>query len=268
MQSFTLPPSPPLAPYVTHYRVLKIECLEPRSAIVGLPAPSAQLSINFGSSVSLMSGGVEALSTPLMVSGPTVRSDLITLANNIDAVTVTFQPGCAGLFLDMPTAEFVGQPVDAEAVWSRTLSQACYDLEGLSLPRRIERLEAILLSKLDGRFLLPPAVRRALTLTERANGRVRVRELASEVGVSERTLQRHMSERVGLSPKQLARGLRVRHAAERLHRTPEANWAQLALECGFYDQAHLTNEMVALTGHTPGDFVQLDDDQGFYLKPG
>ena len=266
MHSCNVLPCPALAPYVMYYSVVQTGQMD-EVTIVGLPADSVQLTINFGPLVPLINNGAEKLSTPLLVLGPTQRSDFIHIISGIDAVSVVFQPGCAGLFLDVPTAEFAGQLVDAAALWSAELSQMCYDLEGLSVPRRIGRLETLLLSLLNERFAMPLSVMRALELTERAYGKVRIRDLADEIGVSERTLQRRITERIGLTPKQLARVLRVRHTAKLVHRTPEANWAELALACGFYDQAHLTNEMVALTGHTPGEFTKLDDAHGFFLKP-
>ena len=170
-------------------------------------------------------------------------------------------------FWGFRTAELNGQLTDAGAVWPEGLKQACFDLEGLNPECRIARLETLLLTNLDERFVLLPSVARALELTERAKGQVRVRDLAHDIGVSERTLQRSLTELVGLTPKQLARTVRIRHTAKLLHNTPRASWAELALGCGFYDQAHLTNEMVALTGHTPAEFARLDDTQGFYLKP-
>ena len=267
MRSCNVPPCPALAPYVMYYSVVQTGQMD-GVTIVGLPAGSVQLTINFGPPVPLVNNGAEKLSTSLLVTGPSQRSDFIRVVSGIDAVNVVFQPGCAGLFLDMPTAEFTGQLVDAEALWSAELSQMCYDLEGLSVPHRIGRLETLLLSLLNERLAMPPSVRRALELTERAHGKVRIRDLADDIGVSERTLQRRMTELVGLTPKQLARVLRMRHTAKRVHRTPEANWAELALECGFYDQAHLTNEMVSLTGHTPSEFTKLDDAHGFFLKAG
>ena len=267
MQSFNLSPSPPLKPYIEYFNVVQTGDIAP-ATIVGQPADAAQLIISFGAPTRLANSGALTKSTALMLVGPNSTSDLIELVRGLDAISVVFRPGCAGLFLHAPTAEFTKQMVDLETVWPAELKQVFHDLEDLPPRLRIQRLEALLLTRLNERFDLPPYVARALELSERAKGQVRVRKLADEVGVSERTLQRHMSALIGLTPKQLARVLRIRHTASFLHSTPEANWAELALECGFSDQAHLTNEMVALTRHTPTEFTKLHDNYGFFLKPG
>ena len=156
--------------------------------------------------------------------------------------------------------------IDLASIWPSERLQTCCDLEGSSPHRRVERLESLLISMLDERFSVSAAIERSLHLLEAAHGNLRVRDVAQTVGISERTLQRQLSNLVGLTPKQLARTLRIRHAVQALQQTPSANWAELALNCGFYDQAHLINEMTTLTRHTPSEFVKLDKSRGYFLS--
>ncbi|MEV6626692.1 helix-turn-helix transcriptional regulator, partial [Amycolatopsis sp. NPDC051114] len=111
----------------------------------------------------------------------------------------------------------------------------------------------------------PPELGEAWRRMRGADGRVRVTDLAGEVGWSRRHLGERFRAELGLAPKQAARVLRFERAG-RLLRQGHADLAALAVECGYYDQAHLTNEWRALAGCTPGTWIAeelpfLQDDQ-------
>ena len=83
---------------------------------------------------------------------------------------------------------------------------------------------------------------------QRHHGAVAMDDLARRAGLIVRQLRRVSLEQAGLSPKFLARVLRFRRAASRLGSDAAAG---LALECGYYDQAHFINEFREFSGRTP-----------------
>jgi AraC-like DNA-binding protein len=87
-----------------------------------------------------------------------------------------------------------------------------------------------------------------------AGGLVRVEALANEIGWSRRHFAERFRRELGLAPKQAARVLRFQRATEALRRGP-VDLATLAAECGFYDQAHLSNEWRALAGCSPRTWI-------------
>jgi methylphosphotriester-DNA--protein-cysteine methyltransferase len=62
-----------------------------------------------------------------------------------------------------------------------------------------------------------------------------------------------MTAEVGYGPKRLARVLRLRRA---LDRAPSHGLAEAALDAGYADQSHFTNDCVELAGIPPGRFLQ------------
>jgi AraC-like DNA-binding protein len=72
-------------------------------------------------------------------------------------------------------------------------------------------------------------------------------------GYSKRTLQRLFREYVGVSPKWVLQRVRLHEAAERMA-GGEGDWPRLALELGFFDQAHFIKAFKAVIGLTPGDY--------------
>ena len=82
------------------------------------------------------------------------------------------------------------------------------------------------------------------------------RAVAAELGTSERTLQRALRSTLGLGPNDVARRIRLQEVVRRLSE-PNANMAQLAVELGYADQAHLINEFRTVSGTTPGRYRRL-----------
>ncbi|KRF30627.1 helix-turn-helix domain-containing protein [Nocardioides sp. Soil805] len=82
----------------------------------------------------------------------------------------------------------------------------------------------------------------------------RVAELAEHVGLSERSLQRLVEQRVGMSPKWLIQRRRLHDAVEGLKRG-EVSLADMAARLGYADQAHFTHDFRTVTGMTPGEYL-------------
>ncbi|MEK6398675.1 MAG: AraC family transcriptional regulator, partial [Terriglobus sp.] len=85
-----------------------------------------------------------------------------------------------------------------------------------------------------------------------------VRDTAAHLGCSERYLRALFTPQVGLSPKAWHRLQRFRYAANRLHRGDEIRWEALALQCGYYDQAHFANEFRAFSGIDPTTYSRAE----------
>jgi hypothetical protein len=56
---------------------------------------------------------------------------------------------------------------------------------------------------------------------------------------------------VGISPKRYCRIRRFQQALTRTGRGRPVDWSQVALDCGYYDQAHFIHECRSFSGLTP-----------------
>ena len=83
----------------------------------------------------------------------------------------------------------------------------------------------------------------------------RVDELAREAGLSERSLQRLVEQRIGLSPKWLLQRRRLHDAVEAL-KAGRGTLAEVAADLGYADQAHFTHDFRTVTGMTPGEYLR------------
>ena len=83
--------------------------------------------------------------------------------------------------------------------------------------------------------------------------------VAEAAGLSAGHFTRLFQEEVGLTPKQFARVRRFRTVLRRArtaHTAQRVNWAQLAADCGYYDQAHLIKEFHAFAGVCPSAYLR------------
>jgi AraC-like DNA-binding protein len=62
---------------------------------------------------------------------------------------------------------------------------------------------------------------------------------------------------VGISPKALARLQRLKRVLHSINPAQPIDWATIALQSGYYDQSHFTNDFKAFTGHSPTDYLRL-----------
>lgn len=95
-----------------------------------------------------------------------------------------------------------------------------------------------------------PIVAEAVARIVAVDGRVKVADLARDMGIGERRLHRRFAARVGFCPKVFARIRRVRHACI-LAQASGLTLAQAALASGYADQAHLARDVAACFANTP-----------------
>jgi AraC-like DNA-binding protein len=97
-------------------------------------------------------------------------------------------------------------------------------------------------------------VDRVVALVESRPDLLRVAQLCEATGLGERTLQRLLQRRLGLTPKWLIQRRRLHEAAEAL-RHGEGSMAETAAVLGYADQAHFTRDWTAVTGTPPARFA-------------
>ena len=115
--------------------------------------------------------------------------------------------------------------------------------------------EALLLSVLPER---DPLAEQAAALVARITddpGLRRVDQLAASSGLTVRTLQRLFADYVGVSPKWVMRRARLHEAAERADSGEPVDWATLASDLGYADQAHLTRDFTVTIGVPPARYA-------------
>jgi AraC-like DNA-binding protein len=138
----------------------------------------------------------------------------------------------------------------------------------------LEQLEAILLSSgkeddkvraTDDFFRVrapkpDPMVETAGRLVERILREPEIKtvdDLANRAAIGKRRLQRIFNEYVGVSPKWVIRRYRLHELVEKVNSGSRLDWSQVALELGYFDQAHLINDFKSIVGYSPAEYQKL-----------
>jgi transcriptional regulator GlxA family with amidase domain len=107
-----------------------------------------------------------------------------------------------------------------------------------------------------------PGVEWSWQRLRRTGGRASIGALAAELGWSHRRLIVRFREQIGLAPKTVARVLRFDRAVAALGSSGSRGFAEIALDCGYFDQAHLNRDFRELAGTTPTAFRGSRLDSG------
>ncbi|MCU1391704.1 MAG: AraC family transcription regulator [Ilumatobacteraceae bacterium] len=187
--------------------------------------------------------------TSLFVAGPDTTAQVVPARPGNVSVGLRFAPGTAPTVLGVAAHELVDQRAELEDVWSTRAVRPMVDrlAAGDDAGRLLEEIAIDRLAGTDG----PPPIVDAITaMLDRGDP---VPDVAAEVGLSARQLQRRCIDAYGYGPKMLARILRLQRAIGQLRLdVPRAHAAAIT---GYADQAHLAREVRELAGTTIGDLL-------------
>ena len=169
---------------------------------------------------------------------------------------VSLTPPGAFALLAAPLHELAGRTLDADAVLgpdAHRLAEQLAEAPGWS--RRFDLLDSALARRLTDDRRPSQGVVSAWRRLTATHGQVRIDDVARETGWSRKRLAARFREEVGLPPKTIARLLRFERAKASLESSEGPDLARLAVECGYYDQAHLTKEFRRISGTTPAAYA-------------
>ena len=191
---------------------------------------------------------------PALAIGARSIYELIDCSDMADLVGIVFEPCGFSPFAGDAVDRFSNRNWTLEDLWGSAARLLRDRLREASEPEiRLRLLEEFLFQRfaplLTRRNALRAAtVEFALGRFERAPGLTTVRDVTRSTGWSERRFTQVFREEVGFSPKVWCRIQRFQRTVARLHAGTDVPWAELALDCGFYDQSHFANEFKAFSG--------------------
>ncbi len=171
---------------------------------------------------------------------------------------VKFKPGGFRPFLKFATSKLADRRVPVQRIFGEDVN-ALRDV-ALSSKSEKEKLQAAN-AFFQARMPQPD---KKIALAEKLVERIflecnikTVDDLVDRTGIGKRSLQRLFNEYVGVSPKWVIRRYRLHELVERSNSGEELDWSQLALEFGYFDQAHLINDFRSITGYSPTGYQLL-----------
>ncbi len=237
-------PAAAIAPFVDYHWVIEWDLTDrPDHVQRVLPSPSVHLSIE---------------PRRARITGIMTKFDFAeALTGKGRVLGVRFRPGGIRPFLDGPVSMLtdrdvgIGEHFDVdvaqwrERVMSAPSSSAAAETADdvlSSLARPVDPVVDQIAEIVDG-------IRDDPELT-------RVDAVAERYGIGVRRLQRLFTEYVGIGPKWVIRCSRLHEVAGRAASGENVDWAALAAELGYSDQAHLVREFTAVVGVSPARYAR------------
>lgn len=251
-------PAARLAPFVGFYSGYRYEGLPPGTHH-GLPSPHVTVVISFAAPTRTSFGpGRAPASHAALAGGMHTRAVLIHHDGSQHGMQLSLTPAGARSLLGVPAGELASSivPLD-DLLGSGELPERL--AEAPDWPARFAILNDLLSRHAGRRAPAPDELRHAWRLLTGSGGRVRVGDLAEEVGWSRRHLASRFTAEYGLTPKEAARVVRFWASSRMLRRHDRSSLADVAAACGYYDQAHLAREWNDFLGSPPSAWLTGED---------
>jgi AraC-like DNA-binding protein len=250
MSFTTYIPCDPLKPFV---RSFAISSSESASSYKIVPGTSIVMGFQYSGKLSYSS---EDKSIPLHSSGITGLMDTFRIFSNTDhtgSVLVLFTETGASAFFKDPLYELFNQSLALDDLVLRSQMDVVSEqiCEARSNEGRIRVVENFLLSRLKN-AVPDELVALAVGLIQQTNGNIRIALLAEKLNISQSRLEKRFRKVVGASPKKFATIVRLRHILG--SETSRSELTGLALDAGYFDQAHFIKDFKSFTGQTPEQY--------------
>ena len=188
--------------------------------------------------------GVHSKSFAMETSGPST------------VIGAHFKPGGIYPFLKAPASELHGAVAPFDFEWGRRAHDLRERLLEAATPAdKFDLLERFLLSEVTRPLTWHPAVMFALSQFREGTSVAKVSEVVDRTGYSHRRFNELFRERVGLTPKRHHRLARFQEVLRGVEKAQDVDWAGLALDCGYFDQAHLIHEFREFSGMAPTAYL-------------
>ncbi|HLH05336.1 MAG TPA: AraC family transcriptional regulator [Bryobacteraceae bacterium] len=198
--------------------------------------------------------GEERCAAPALLVGQRSSYEIVATSDFAGLIGVVFEPAVLPALVMDRADLFSERNIPLEDFWGCKATALLEKLREVSQPElALECLAQFLLAEFvprlqQARFALHPAVEFALEQFRSAPSVAAIADVARRTGWSQRRFSQIFREQVGFRPKAWCRIARFQRAVQQLHAGREIRWAEVAAECGFYDQSHLANEFRAFSG--------------------
>lgn len=198
------------------------------------------------------------------ISGERTRYIIIGAARNQSMVGIRFRPGGAYPFFGFPISELTESVTELDLIWGSLVDEIRDQLMEIESPEgRLLRLESFLLSQVRRTLETNRLITFAVHQLQHSPQFLAIRDLANTIGITQKHLISQFEKVVGLRPKSFARVCKFQRVVNLIEQQSKIEWAAMASECGYYDQAHFIHEFQTFSGLNPSTYLS---QRGEYMN--
>jgi AraC-like DNA-binding protein len=189
-----------------------------------------------------------------VVSGAHTNCMVIDTLQQDRVFGIQFRAAGAFPFFRMPACELENTSVTLDYLWPCAGELRERLLAVPTIDAMFPIAQQYLLAQLVKPLELHPAVAFARRQFCTRPHQVTVASVLNQTGLSQRHFIQLFHRQVGVTPKAFCRVRRFQRILESVHRAREVNWVHLALDCGYYDQAHFIHDFREFSSLTPTQY--------------
>ncbi len=200
-----------------------------------------------------------------------IRNSYITIPSGRESemFIINFHKGRAYPFVEMPMNELTDYVVDGELVMSKGILDIREKILGLgSIRQKFIQTEKYLLKTFGKKLVVNPFTEFAVNRIIKSPDTLTIQHLSDKVGFSQKHFIKIFKEHVGVTPKSFLRLVRFQKAINEIELIKKANWTSVALDAGYYDQAHFINDFKSFSGFTPNQYLATKSEYLNYVAVG
>lgn len=245
-------PTPQLRPFIKSFLVI-----ESSDDLVNriLPGTSLALAFRYKGQVNYLKDDAYDHLPTSTITGLRKSVRLINYQKESANIIVVFKEAGASAFFRDPLNELFEESLSLDLLMPR---QEICDVEdqlmnASDMLQRISIVEAFLLAKLKKQET-DKLIHAAIEKIYNSKGIIIMKELADTLYISKDAFEKRFRKVVGASPKLFSSVVRMNAAI--YHYKPTNSMLDIALDAGYYDQAHFNKAFKLFTGQTPLDFFK------------
>ncbi len=251
----TYPPSTQLSPLIKCYWTLEgpKEELPQRQTIV--PDGCMEMIFHHGEPFKQYVSKVKWIIQPrCFVIGQLTQPLVIEPTGETGIFSVRFHPHGFTPFTTLPLKELENKAISLKRLFGEE-GQELADkmIQSDSTQQRIKMIETFLLSRVAHTETIDRIVKSTVDTILTAKGQLSIDAISRENYIHRRNLERKFSTAIGLSPKQLAKTIRLQDTLKLLLNQQFTNLTSLSYQGGYYDQSHFIKDFKEFTGLTPSE---------------
>lgn len=169
---------------------------------------------------------------------------------------IQFRAGGLFPFFRAPSSEVANRDVSLDCIWNSSATTMRERLlEAQNIPAMFAAAEKALTQQLVRPPELHPAVAFAARQFNINSHTASVGAVLDKTGLSHRRFSQLFHDQTGLTPKAFSRVRRFQRVLRSICAERDVEWTRIALDCGYYDQAHFIHDFQSFSGFTPTGYV-------------
>ena len=251
-------PAPAVRPWVASYCGYREETPVPMRRRE-VPGPVVALIIELGPPISIVHPGDAATAVQHRLGFAAGLDDTFAItehAGRSHGIQINFTPFGGRLFFGRPLEELARRVVGIDDVLGaagRALVEQLHNAP--SWDHRFELLDRVIAARAAAARGVPDYLAWAWQRIADTGGGLDIGELVDELGYSHKHVIATFRRELGLPPRLLARIVRFDRVIRRLRAGTVQRWADVAQDCGYYDQSHLVRDVREFAGCTPRELL-------------